>query len=327
MRTGTSLSTLTLVAVLLFSTATLAAQDAQRLPDGKPNFSGLWGAGGAAVPAANLTQPPVLTSNVNRPAARLPTRRERGIADLPLTDWGRQAFMYFTAADGEYGNETGTVGDTRYHGIYCGGPHSPADVGNTMQIFHTPQLLQITYETGQPWIRKIFIGREHPADLEEYVPFWMGHSVGRWDGDTLIVDTIKIKTWEGSMISNNRAEPQTDKLHLIERFQLLPDGRLRIEATYDDPIAYTKPWSRTANLGRRTNWDDMAYIWNLEESHDVCEAKGGFWAEHDPWFANYDQLAEDILPDLETLKKGKPPVPQGAESVENFLGPFGQPKR
>ena len=243
--------------------------------------------------------------------------------DFPLSDWGQQVFFYYTSADGEYGGETGGVGDPRYHGGVCGGPKSPSDVGSTLQIFQSPQLLMVTYQSAQPWIRKFWIGAEHPEDIGEYVPFWMGHSVSRWEGNTLVVDTVKIK--EGPQLNNSRAAPQSGNLHMIERFDLLDDQRLRIETTYDDPVAYTEPWSETITLSRLTDWEEMRFVWEIEESHAVCEAAGGYWAEHDPWFDNFDDIAEEILPDQETLAAGMPALPEGP-APEPYLGAFGQPR-
>jgi hypothetical protein len=307
----------TVAGFFLLADANIFAQGAPRTADGKPNFSGLWGGTGAAP----VNAPTARASDITR------TRRQQGLADLPLSDWGRQVFMYYTAGDGKYQGETGGVGDPRYHNGVCGGPRSPADLGNAMQIFQSPELLQITYETTQPWVRKIWIGREHPKDLGEYVPLWMGHSIARWEGDILVVDTVQIKTWEGSAISSARAIPHSNKLHMIERFQLTPDGKIRIDTTYDDPVTYTKPWSQTRMINRRTDYKEMAFSWELEEGHEACDPTGGFWKEDDPWFDKYDQVKGEVIADLDTLKKGLPKMPASAAQAQPFLGTFGQPKK
>ena len=300
-------------AFFLLADINVFAQGAQH-----PNFTGLWGGTGSAAAGAPAG---TRASDITR------TRRQQGLADLPLSNWGRQVFLYYTAGDGKFQGETGGVGDPRYHSGVCGGPKGPADLGNAMQIFQSPELLQITYETSQPWVRKIWIGREHPKDITEYVPMWMGHSIGRWEGDTLVVDTVQIKQWEGSAISSARAAPASNKLHMIERFQLTADGKLRIEATYDDPIAYTKPWSQTRMINRRTDYKEMAFNWEIQEGHEVCDPSGGFWKEDDPWFDKYDQVKGEVIADLETLNKGLPKLPANADQVQPFLGTFGQPKK
>jgi hypothetical protein len=86
-------------------------------------------------------------------------------------------------------------------------------------------------------------GRAHPTDAD---PTWMGHSIGRWEGDTLVVDTTNFndKSWSPSR------RPHTEKLHLIERFRRVDYGHLEIETTVDDPGSYKEPWSfkRESNL-------------------------------------------------------------------------------
>jgi len=284
--------------------ATIFAQNAQRTPDGKPNFAGLWGAGGGGGGGT-----PQLSVFQGGNAPRQLTRRQRVLQDksIPLAPWGLEAFLYYTAADGEYGGETGGPGDPRYHGGTCGGPKSPSDLGGNMLIFQSPQLLTLTYVSSQPWVRKIWIGKEHPKDITDYVPFWMGHSVGKWEGDTLVVDTVRIK--EGTLLETGRALPQSGNLRMIERFHVDNNGNLRNDRTFEDPVAFTKPWSDSRTLRRQTNWEEMYKDWEIEENHAVCEG-GNYWSEHDPWFANYDQIKTQILPDLERLKKGPPPVPE-----------------
>ena len=98
----------------------------------------------------------------------------------------------------------------------------------------------ILYEVfGQ--FRQIFLdGRTLPQDPN---PTWLGYSVGRWDGDTLVVDTSGFngKTW-----LDVRGHPTTEALHVTERFRRRDFGHLDIQLTIDDPKAYTKPW--TVNL-------------------------------------------------------------------------------
>ena len=92
--------------------------------------------------------------------------------------------------------------------------------------------------------RQIFLdGRDHSKDAD---PTWMGYSIGKWEGDTLVVDTAGFndKSWSPMF------RPHTDKFHMIERFRRLDLGHLEIEVTIDDPGAYVKPWTikRVSNL-------------------------------------------------------------------------------
>lgn len=81
-------------------------------------------------------------------------------------------------------------------------------------------------------------GRSHPSDLE---PTWMGHSIGKWDGDTLMIDTVGFndKSWIGTVT------PHSGMLHVTIRMRRPDLGHLEIEATYHDPGAFTKPVKAT----------------------------------------------------------------------------------
>ena len=87
--------------------------------------------------------------------------------------------------------------------------------------------------------------------------FWTGHSVGHWEGDTLVVDVVGFN--EGTWI-DGYGDPHTDQLHVIERF-LRPDlMTLHYEATIDDPGAYTRPWTIAFDLSWNPNGEIMEYI-------------------------------------------------------------------
>ena len=79
-------------------------------------------------------------------------------------------------------------------------------------------------------------GRGHPKDGD---PTWMGHSIGHWEGDTLVVDSANFNNKSLTPLGR----PHTDKLHLIERFRRPDEGHLEYEMTIDDPGTYTKPWT------------------------------------------------------------------------------------
>jgi Carboxypeptidase regulatory-like domain len=104
-----------------------------------------------------------------------------------------------------------------------------------MKFVQTPRLLVILDEASVP--RQIFLdGRTHPADPS---PSFMGHSVGHWEGTTLVVDTIGFnnRTW-----INLAGFPVTERLHVVERFRRRDLGHLETEITIDDPTAFKKPW-------------------------------------------------------------------------------------
>jgi hypothetical protein len=107
------------------------------------------------------------------------------------------------------------------------------------KIIQSPNSVVILYEAFGQWRQIITDGRELVKDPN---PTWLGYSVGRWDGDTLVVTTTGFngKTW-----LDTNGHPSTDALTVTERFRRPSFGQLEIQITVDDPKAYTKPWSAT----------------------------------------------------------------------------------
>lgn len=113
------------------------------------------------------------------------------------------------------------------------------------KIVQIPSLLVIIDANGDP-ARQIYLdGRAHPR---EFLPSFMGHSIARWDGDTLVVDTVGFN--DRGWITLN-GYPQTEKLRVAERFRRPDLGHLELLITFDDPSAFQNPWSmkRVSSLG------------------------------------------------------------------------------
>ena len=107
------------------------------------------------------------------------------------------------------------------------------------RIVQTPGMVVILYEAFTQW-RQIFTdGRALPNDPN---PTWLGYSVGKWDGDTLVVDTIG---FNGKAWLDQQGHPASDALHVTERFRRPTLGKMELTITIDDPKAYTKPWTVT----------------------------------------------------------------------------------
>jgi hypothetical protein len=105
------------------------------------------------------------------------------------------------------------------------------------EIVQTPARLVMIFEDDIPSHRTVYLdGRQHPRDPN---PNWMGHSVGHWEGDTLVVDTVGFndKSW-----IDPQGHPHTEKMHVTERIRRPDLGHLEIEFTIEDPGAYAKPW-------------------------------------------------------------------------------------
>jgi hypothetical protein len=106
------------------------------------------------------------------------------------------------------------------------------------KLLHTATVLMVVIEAETPGYYQVFLdGRNHPKDAN---PTWYGHSVGQWDGDTLVVDTIDFNERRWLTIFGT---PISKKLHITERFQRPDLGHLQIETTIDDPDIYPKPWT------------------------------------------------------------------------------------
>jgi hypothetical protein len=114
------------------------------------------------------------------------------------------------------------------------GPAYSTVEASAQQIVQTPAMILILND--DLTYRKIFMdGRALETDP---FPSWMGYSVGRWDGDTLVVESngFKDRTWLDSF------SPHTDGLHMTERYRRPDFGHLDLEVTFEDPVAYVKPW-------------------------------------------------------------------------------------
>lgn len=107
-------------------------------------------------------------------------------------------------------------------------------------------------------------GTKHPEDIMDY-PAFMGHSIGRWEGDTLVVDTVGIK--EGTWLDSNGLE-HSDKLHLTERFRKTSADVIQYSVTYDDPVFFTKPWTLTVDLNRLKDTRLIEYVC-MENERDL----------------------------------------------------------
>jgi hypothetical protein len=137
-----------------------------------------------------------------------------------------------------------------------------------IQLVQTPKLLLILYEGNIHSFRQVFLDRtEHPKNME---PLWYGDSIGRWEGDTLVIDSVGFndKFW-----FDMAGHPHTTQLHVVERYRRRDYGNLDIEITIEDPGAYIKPWvfRRTSSL--ETSIEMSEYVCN-ENNSDVLHLVG-----------------------------------------------------
>ena len=116
--------------------------------------------------------------------------------------------------------------------------------------------------------RQIFLdGRKHPEDPN---PTWYGHSIGRWEGDTLVVDSVGFndRFW-----FDFAGHPHTERLHIIERYRRRDFDHLEYETTIEDPGAYTKPFTMYGDSTYQHGEELMEYICN-ENNKDLLHIVG-----------------------------------------------------
>jgi hypothetical protein len=166
-------------------------------------------------------------------------------ADVPFQPWAKKLFDERRA--------TLSKDDPTGYCIPGGVPRSNA-VPYPFKVAQLPGMVVILYEAVHSF-RQIFMdGRELPKDPN---PTWMGYSVGRWDGDTLAVETTGFND-HGWL--DNDGHPNTDRLRVTERFHRKDFGHMDIQVTVDDAKAYTKPWTATLPLTLQPDTELLEYI-------------------------------------------------------------------
>ena len=114
------------------------------------------------------------------------------------------------------------------------------------EIVQEPKRIIFVHEGGAHVWRFVWMdGRPHPKDPN---PSWMGDSIGRWEGNTLVVDAIGFndKTWLDAA-----GHPHTEQLHVIERYTRTSPLAMKYEVTIEDPGAYSAPWSNSTTISFR----------------------------------------------------------------------------
>jgi hypothetical protein len=156
-----------------------------------------------------------------------------------------------------------------YPPSYCL-PHGPVPLveGGFFKLVHHPSALLMLFEMDTPGFRQVLLdGRGHP---EGFGPSWLGHSIGEWDRDTLVIDSVGFQDrgW-----IDFTGYPHTNRLHVTQRLRRLDLGHLQIELTLDDPGAFRKPWTVTKIASLAPDEEIQEYICN-ENNKDVHHIVG-----------------------------------------------------
>ena len=220
-----------------------------RRPDGSvilgslPSDNGIWVGDGRLAVNPKSYEP---KSNVNAPIH---------IDAIPLQEWAR------ALVDARHGESLRTEPHPRCKP--SGGPRQFITPYG-FEILELPEIKRVyVWDIGGPHSFRVIYtdGRPHPKDLE---PSYYGHSVGRWEGDTLVVDAVGFseKFW-----FSRDGLPHTDQLHLTERITRTNMNTLRYEVTVDDPGAYTSPWTSSFNV----RWTPGTEVWEF-----MCQGNNFF---------------------------------------------------
>ena len=197
-----------------------------RTRDGKPDFTGVWvnawfvNGRVLPLPVSPPGEPPAATfgdvfANFKEP--------------LPLQAWAAQ----LRAARKEQNSKENPDAHCLPMGLIQFHMHP-----QPRKLVQTPDVLVTLYE-GNAGIRQIFTdGRGLPPSDAQ--PWWYGYSVGRWDGDTLVVETSNFR--DGGWLDID-GSPLTDAAKMTERWRRVNYGTIQIDVTIDDPKAYTRPFS------------------------------------------------------------------------------------
>jgi hypothetical protein len=215
-----------------------------RLPNGKIDFSGTWDS--RQPPSGRLGGPMVLNLDpATDPAlATFANVGQNFKGGLPLTPWAAELRKQRMATNSRDNPDAHCLplGFMQLH------THS-----QPRKVVQTANDLIIMYEANSG-LRNIFTdGRSLPAN--DPTPWWYGYSIGRYDGDTLVVETIGLHD-DGWL--DVQGAPFTSGAKITERFRRPKYGRIEIDVTIDDPKSYTKPWTVRVN-------------WRLGEDEDLIE--------------------------------------------------------
>jgi hypothetical protein len=257
------------VAVLAFSPALQAQTPAgpgSAADKPVPNLNGIWDAPGNAA-RRDICGEPACSAllGVQPPAARV----DRNLDEPQMLPWAEQ--QYKSVREGVQDPTAFARGELR---PFWGGcmPEGPAESTRRrgFELVQFPDVVLLLYGHDHAVRRAYVDGRGHPANLKTT---WMGHSTGKYEGDTLVVDTVGIndKAWIDA-----QGHPHTDALRLTERFRRADQETLEIEMTVDDPKTYSKPWRKSIIHKLRTPGPN---VWDSSECEELLQMDTHYSAE------------------------------------------------
>ena len=189
----------------------------------------------------------------------------------PMTPWAEAKYKAINSAY-EGANGRADLLDPVYHcfppgvpRIYIQEPPLPMEIiqipGRVIELFEYDHFVRQFYTDG----------RDHYKDLG---PTWMGDSIARWQGDTLVIDTTG---FNDKTLLDKIGHPHSDALHVVERIRRVDHNSLVIDITIDDPKAYTKTWGGRLSFELKPDWNIMEHICedntNFDDFHKKSTAE------------------------------------------------------
>jgi hypothetical protein len=208
-----------------------SSEPVPRRTDGRPDLSGVWMPPYVPDMTVNrrdqrgYAEPPF--SPDDTPQARQALNAQGNRAELPFTAWGLQDWSNYDAASGDY---TGSC--------FPFGLQRSVNAPYPFQIMQDDRHVALLFEINT-WHHGVPITDAFPTQMAEN-PTWYGYSIGRWAGDTFVVDT---RGFNGYTRLDTVGHPHSDALHLTQTFTRLDATSLAYTVTIDDPTTYTKTWS------------------------------------------------------------------------------------
>ncbi|HTB68128.1 MAG TPA: hypothetical protein VK727_18040 [Steroidobacteraceae bacterium] len=233
---------MSLVAMLLVPMlASVALAAAGDTPKSVPDLSGVWEVafGSRTRPGPGIPEQPALTAEYAQKLAAFKAAQAKGE-------------------------------DVESPQANCVPPGMPAIMNQPypMELLFTPGKVTIVIEAYSQTRRIFMDGRKHPDDPDLT---YNGHSIGHWEGDTLVVDSVGFTP--DTALGPSQGYRHSDQMHIVERFRLTAPQTMEVVTTIDDAKALTKPFSATKVLARHRDWDITEYICE-QNNRNLSDDKG-----------------------------------------------------
>jgi hypothetical protein len=233
---------LAVMAATLFVAPAASSAQIPRLSDGKPDFNGIWDRSRVADVMAD--------EKGDKCGSGSSGCSHKSAGKVALTPLGKQIMSEPLLHYTEF--------------CFPWGYMRSWQTENPVEIMQTPQRLAILFEENTVFKVVPTDGRQHPADV---APSWDGNSVGRYEGDTLVIDTIG---FNGRTTLDRVDHASSTELHLIERFRMIDADHMAYDVTIEDPKLYTAP-IKNSRVFVRMKGEELLENFCMDNNRDLLE--------------------------------------------------------